>query len=450
MDCFIINLGRFKDDDYTIGAFSIMNSLREEGLNVQYFSNLKDSLPLKKEDFYHQEVFNQASKAHDQLSSELLSSINSNTKFVGFSVLDDNFYASLYYARAIKSRFQNIVIGFGGPFFTNPDTLNYDYSRIDWLDFFTTGEAQETIKTIAKYKFDLASVPEIQGLSYYREGAWVIRNHPRPFDHFKPTSYTTNFDNQEEIHTSFSIGCPYRCSFCTQHFHYPEYKLVPVEDCIEILKPHAGKKLNFSDALINSRTTWLKNLCQQIIDNDLNIFWQSWFRFGDHMNDLKLLNLLYESGCRSIRFGLESASSPVLKHMRKFHNEKIIYETFNKIRELYTHGKIMLVKLNILVGYPNESEEDFQKTLKFIYFNCDLINHVSVNSVIIQPKLDKFSAMIESGELTYSSGHDWSTKESTPEVRKSRLLKIEELLNKCKIQHDIMGNDGLDKVITQK
>ena len=44
MDCFIINLGRFKDDDYTIGAFSIMNSLREEGLNVQYFSNLKDSI----------------------------------------------------------------------------------------------------------------------------------------------------------------------------------------------------------------------------------------------------------------------------------------------------------------------------------------------------------------------------------------------------------------------
>ena len=82
MDCFIINLGRFKDDDYTIGAFSIMNSLREEGLNVQYFSNLKDSLPLKKEDFYHQEVFNEASKAHDQLSSELLSSINSNTKLI--------------------------------------------------------------------------------------------------------------------------------------------------------------------------------------------------------------------------------------------------------------------------------------------------------------------------------------------------------------------------------
>ncbi len=446
-ECVITNLGRYKDEEYTIGAFSILETLHSSGKSASYYSNLTKDLELLSEAKYRKLIHEQESALLDPILQDLVSAISHDTLFMGFSLVNDNLYASLYYAKKIKEKFSDIIIGFGGAYFSGMAFEYFTPESYPWIDFYTRGRSDELIKSIAEVNFDLGLLKDTPGLNLNIQGRWFLNDYIIEHDKFKPMAYFRDEDDQTELVTSFSIGCPYRCSFCTQHFHYPNFILAPVHECIELLKGYKNKKVSFSDALINSRTRWLKELCSEIIKNDLNILWQSWFRFGKHMNDEELLELLYDSGCRSINFGLESASSSVLKHMRKFHNEKVLYETFSKIRSLRATGKNITIKLNILVGYPNETEEDFQKTMKFILFNSDLISQVGVNAVIVDPKLDVFNKMINKNELTYKSAHDWTTEASNPQSRSERLNEMEVLLRKCRIPFNIEGHDGLNEVL---
>ncbi len=427
----IINLSFKSLEPYTVGAFSVIETLRELNFETDYFDNLDININL-----------NNLSDI-ELIFSKLKDIIKTETSFIGFSAMVDNIDFSLVLAKKIKEFFPDITLGFGGTFFTSSLFKKDVIEKFNFCDFFIRGKSNEIIKEMAEQNFDLSKMTSMTGLNFKKEGQFIFNDEISTFDKYETLSYMPNKSDLNYINTSFSIGCPYRCSFCSQHFHYPNFIRNSVSDCIKELIPHKGKKAYFTDALINSNHNWLKDLCQEMINHKLDIIWQSWFRMSNKLNDYTLLELIYNSGCRSINFGLESASSSVLKHMKKFHNEKVIYEIFDKIRTLNKKGKLITIKLNILIGYPTETEQDFIKTCKFILLNSDIISEVSANPVIIDYELPDFKKLIKNNFVRHNTGHDWSSVHSNPQIRLNRIERFEKVLNDCKIRHQINFKDEI-------
>lgn len=432
----IVNFDSSDEEPYTVGAFSIVRSLTNLNVETTYFDNTHLDLDID-------EV-----QSHSILFDLVSRLIKDTTKFLGFSVISSNVDISLDCAAFIKKRYPNILIGFGGVFIGS-HSFTEDYkARFEDIDFYVNGKGDDLIKKIIGWNFELNQFEESSGLSFRRGDRFYHDGGKVEFLDYKPISYSPRKDDPSYVETSFSVGCPYRCSFCSQHFVFPNFIRTDVEECIEELRPHKGKTILITDALVNSNHKWLGKLCSRIIEEDLNLIWHSWFRVSQKMNDLNFLNLLYESGCRVIIFGLESASSAVLKHMKKFHDVTQIYQIFDKVRQLNKSGKYLTIHLNIIAGYPTETEEDFQKTYVFLKKNSDVISDVSINPALLNLELKDFKKLFQEGKVIEANSiHDWSTASSTPKIRLERLNRLRDLLKACNIKHAIHNEKMLIDVV---
>ena len=71
--------------------------------------------------------------------------------------------------------------------------------------------------------------------------------------------------------------------------------------------------------------------------------------------------LMKEAGCVSVDIGVESGSEKVRNDIKKGFTEEDMHHTLESLLE---NG--IQVRLLFLVGYPSETEEDFQKTLDMV------------------------------------------------------------------------------------
>lgn len=91
-----------------------------------------------------------------------------------------------------------------------------------------------------------------------------------------------------------------------------------------------------------------------------------------------LLNKMKKAGCKVISYGLESGSDNVLKLMRKGYTsesaERVIRDTFRA--GIYTI-------FNIIVGYPGETEDDFNETNDFLIRNVQYANEIAMSPLLL-------------------------------------------------------------------
>tara|TARA_R100001082_G_scaffold93084_1_gene59841 strand:+ start:251 stop:910 length:660 start_codon:yes stop_codon:yes gene_type:complete len=203
------------------------------------------------------------------------------------------------------------------------------------------------------------------------------------------------------------------------------------------------------DSILNGNPKWLEELCHGIIDKGYGdkITWGGNLRLMKPMTDIDTLRLYNKAGIEYMVTGFESASPSVLKHMKKNHNVKIVRKIFENIRQINNeagnrHNDKIKVQLQLIIGYINESEEDFQMTLDFIDEFHDTIHEILTCSVfnMWKPLLDKW---VEDGEwIDYQNSVVWDTKYNTTADRIDRIGRIEKLFDKHNMSYNTY-NRGL-------
>ena len=110
-----------------------------------------------------------------------------------------------------------------------------------------------------------------------------------------------------------------------------------------------GKRVEPSGGAISV----LKELADYLINARLNVHWSVQGVVRPDM-DLDFLRRLKKSGLDGITYGVESFSENVLKKMKK----KYTFEDIKKVLKNTKKADINTY-INLIVGFPNETEEDF-------------------------------------------------------------------------------------------
>ena len=178
-----------------------------------------------------------------------------------------------------------------------------------------------------------------------------------------------------------------KCSFCSWTTLFPSscFKSFSVKHTIaeiENLVNNFNVKEIFDDSGTLPTGFWLKQLCQELIKRGLN----KKVKIGCNMRfgalSQKEYLLMYRAGFRFVLYGLESANQQTLSFINK--NEK----TTDAIKTLKMAKKANLEPhITVMVGFPNETKTDAQKTLSLArnIFKQNLADSIQATLLIPYP-----------------------------------------------------------------
>lgn len=284
---------------------------------------------------------------------------------VGFSTYTSNLYLSILMAILIKINYPNTKIFFGGPQITQGDTTRELLLKSGIADYLILGEGEQPVLDLVnaiKLKDDIDNIVGIKTkdnldkIDTFFE-SMNLEDLPVPnydginFSLFKP-SLIPIYSNR---------GCPFRCHFCSEHSLFgKKFKRRSPEKVISDMKILSNKygiyEFSLSDSLINSSDDWLIEFTYQLEKIEEKFLWGGYFRAE---TDESLIKKMKKVGLHSAILGVESFSQKTLDKMNK---KKVKQETLDTINSLVNNEIYAFV--NLFVGYPEETEEDFLTTLE--------------------------------------------------------------------------------------
>lgn len=291
-----------------------------------------------------------------------------NYEVVGFSCFKSNFETTVSIAELLKSKKSTLKIVLGGPEVTRQyfkSEGNFHERVIRVADYLIVGEGeillyQYLIGNNARKKVAMfEQLSDLTDLPFPRYTGIDLNVYPR----------------KNTIPLQFSRGCIRRCNFCSERLLYKNFRTRTVASLIDEIRYH--KTCNktqyfvFYDSLINADMKKLDVLCDSIIEHFGSIHWEAQIAIRNDM-DQKLLKKMKQSGCYSLFVGLESASNTTLKNMNKGFTTDDALNFFHAL-----HQVNLFFGISIIVGYPGETDQDFQNTLDFIIRRKDVIPQIA-------------------------------------------------------------------------
>lgn len=165
-----------------------------------------------------------------------------------------------------------------------------------------------------------------------------------------------------------SSGCRGKCSYCSEKF-ITHLKSRPIPEIIDAINDGIARGytlfgLNSDDAScygldINSN---LESLLKEIVKIDKKIYF-SIPEFNPNGLTDGVLELLKDKKFLYITVPIQSGSDRILKMMRRPYNIDKATKAIKTLRETNRHLKI---NTHVIVGFPGETEEDFNQTKELI------------------------------------------------------------------------------------
>lgn len=246
------------------------------------------------------------------------------------------------------------------------------------IDFIVRGEGEIVFPRLLKAIIDKKELNNINGIGFKnkngirinkRDDYLDLNNLPDlPYDLLNMNNYVAKRDVFKKCLTlETSRGCPHNCYFCANPtIHKRKWRCLNVENIV--------RKMNFLqnkfdlDGMIFQEDNFFVDtkrvieFCDKVINNSINIGWKANCRINYLLNkDETFLARLEKSGCKLLQFGIESGSDRILKLLNKgFTTDDVL-----KINKKLAKSEI-LCRYNFIVGFPTETIDEIQETLKFI------------------------------------------------------------------------------------
>lgn len=298
---------------------------------------------------------------------------------VGCTMLTTTLPASLHVLRRAKEANPQVrtVLGGPGPIMgagaDSPDTQRI-LDACDWLDNIVIGEGELLLEAL-----HLDRLPRRRLLSL-RDVPAVVADSERPVALRKglirdlaglpPPDYS-GLDLQHYAKLSLGItrGCAYHCSFCYETTYWKQYRKRPLDGAVDDLQylrqRHDRAHFFLCDSLSN---LFARELAERIIARGLDIRWDAYLRADAPLLDPAYCAHLARGGMVRARIGVESADDATLQLMDKRTDADVMGRVIDNLARAGIETTTLWI-----VGFPNEDEAAFERSLEFLREHRDSI-----------------------------------------------------------------------------
>lgn len=312
-----------------------------------------------------------------QLEIEARKLIESGYNCIGFSTFVSNVCFSLLLGHKIKQIDPSVKIFYGGSSTAYKPIRDFMVQSCI-ADYVIVGEGENGILKLvsdlengkAKYSIIYSDNIAPHVLEEKETVVPIVKNLDElPFPDFSDldmNSYTLEYNKKYRFASlATSRGCVNRCAYCseTQYWHRFRQRSVSrvIEEIEYLYNTYQCRIFFFCDSLINGNVLWLRDFCRQLIDKNLNIQWLSYVTLNNVNSSL--LQLMYDSGCVALTFGIEHINTNVLNSVNK---KSSIGDAKFRLLECINSGIFPIA--NIIYSLPHETPEAF---MELLVFTCD-------------------------------------------------------------------------------
>lgn len=313
--------------------------------------------------------------------------LNYHPSVICFYCRCEEYHICIDLTRRIKEKDSSVFTVFGGPQaeLVAKETL----CRFPSVDFVCCSEGENTIVPFLSFllsKNPGLSAESIAGLTYRDENGTVLQN---DFPRFLPDGYrrpfyyydlipSTILNNCKNLQIDVGRGCPFSCTFCsTKTFWKRKYRLRSIPDIVDeieyVLNNYGIRSFDFIHDLFTVSKERIRLFCEEIRNRGLQIDWGCDSRIDTI--DAELVDMMVANGLTHVFFGIETGSP----RMQKITNKRLNLSQCDQVIR-YCLSKGLKVTTSFIYGFPDETEDDLDLTLKmaikFQNYGCIVLTNL--------------------------------------------------------------------------
>jgi radical SAM superfamily enzyme YgiQ (UPF0313 family) len=334
---------------------------------------------------------------------------------VGFTSRCDTYGHTLATMRYYRDHDRHAVLVLGGPqaTITAAETL----AHFPFVDLVVRHESEITFPTVVDTLAAGGSCAGLPGLAYRSsDGPVLTADGPivRDLDTLPIAAYDLFPPQDGEAYVEVGRGCPYACTFCsTSTFFKRAYRMKSAERVLEevrlLASRYGARNFNFIHDMFTADSRRVLQICQAIDAARLGIVWGCSARI-DCLSP-ELLDAMHGAGCRRIFLGIETGSP----RMQVLINKRL---DLGRLRPIVEHCKRLGigVRASFIVGFPDETLEDVEQTLR-AGLTCARLGADSSQIHLLSPYPGTPLTREYASRLSYNGyANDLSATESPPDA----------------------------------
>lgn len=307
-----------------------------------------------------------------------LAKITEKPRYFGVSIIgNEQIVPGLTLCKALKQCFPDVPIVIGGSVFLRLLDKDENLHKLfgTYFDYICCYEGERPMAAFLAANDPIGE--HIEGFAYLKDGQVVQTDIMEPLS--MDDVPTPNFDGMP-LHDYFTPepvlpllstrGCYWgKCAFCYHGMIYQErYRMrqphMIAEDVDRLNKRYGARHFAFNDEAIPPKL--FKLLPPELVEG--KYFFTGLYKFEKYFTR-KHFEDMFKAGFRSLYIGFEAASERIQRHMLKDNTQDVMVSNLRDAHEVgiwsHTFG---------FFGFPTETHEEAQETVKFLLDHVDIIH----------------------------------------------------------------------------
>ncbi|MEM1981974.1 MAG: radical SAM protein [Candidatus Hadarchaeales archaeon] len=247
-------------------------------------------------------------------------------------------------------------------------------------DFAVVGEGEATMLELAETLERGGSLHRVRGI-VWKEGEKVVKNPSRPLlqnldslpfpawhlfpmeGYFEVKGHAASVRGKVTPVLS-SRGCVHHCIFCSIPLVWGCWRARSPANVVEeiewLVEKWGIEEIHFEDDNLSLDRERMRKICREMVKRKTEVEWATPNGIDVRTLTIDLLEEMKKAGCYFLSFGLEHGDPLFRERMGKSFSPSHVRRIVKKAKELgiWTHAFFM-------VGWPWETKESLEKTLKF-------------------------------------------------------------------------------------
>lgn len=284
---------------------------------------------------------------------------------IGFSCYIWNFSIVCRLAAELKKVLPQAFIFFGGP------EVSYNAAQVlerTSADLVVHGEGEETVFQLLQALKSKAPLQSIPGITCWVEGS-ISENPDMPpisMDDLPFVYHNMTELEHKIIYFESSRGCPFSCQYCLScNDHNVRFMSLPkVFRALDFFLSQKVRQVKFVDRTFNCDKQYAMSIWQYLAEHDNGIT-NFHFEIAAELLDGEILSFLktVRRGQFQFEIGVQSTYPPTLKAIRRITKLSLLRHIVGELKQ----GDNIHLHLDLIIGLPLESYEQFQQSFNDVY-----------------------------------------------------------------------------------